>query len=62
MLDAEETWSQDRLDAESELTEVLRATQAPDAPQPAEVEELIDRLRGVGERWADGLAEVGQER
>lgn len=49
-LDQDEPWSQERLDAETELTEVLRATQAPDTQQPAEVEELIDRLRGAGER------------
>jgi len=49
-LDQDQPWSQERLDAESELTEVLRATQAPDSEQPAEVEELIERLRGSGER------------
>lgn len=49
-LDQEETWSQARLDAESELTEILRVTQAPDAGTSAELDELIDRLRGVGER------------
>ncbi len=49
-LDHTETWSQERLDAESQLTEVLRATQAPDTSQQAEVEELLDRLRSTGER------------
>lgn len=50
VLDQSETWSQDRLDAESQLTAILRATQAPDSTQGAEVEELIDRMRGTGER------------
>lgn len=48
-LDFDGSWSQERLDAESELTEVLRATQRP-AGQGVEVEELLDRVRGAGER------------
>lgn len=50
VLDQEETWSQERLDAESDLTDVLRATQAPEDTQSVEVEELLERLRGTGER------------
>lgn len=48
-LDHDEPWSQQRLDAESNLSEVLRATQAPE-PEGVEVEELIERLRGTGDR------------
>lgn len=49
-LDCDGTWSQERLDAESELTGVLRATQAPLGEQDVEVAELLDRVRGAGER------------
>ncbi|WP_154402066.1 hypothetical protein [Ornithinimicrobium cavernae] len=50
VLDQAETWSQERLDAESQLTGVLRATEAPDNAAGAEVVELLERLRGTGER------------
>lgn len=50
VLDFDGSWSQERLDAESELTEVLRATQAPASEQAVEVAELLDRVRGAGER------------
>lgn len=50
VLDQSETWSQERLDAESQLTEVLRATQAPEPGEQMEVEELLGRMRGTGER------------
>jgi hypothetical protein len=49
-LDHTESWSQARLDAESQLTEVLRATQRPTGGPGAEVEELLTRLQGAGER------------
>ncbi|WP_114907602.1 hypothetical protein [Ornithinimicrobium murale] len=49
-LDQAETWSQDRLDAESQLSEVLRATHAPEPGEPVEVGELLERMRGTGER------------
>lgn len=49
-LDPAETWSQERLDAESQLSEVLRATQAPVVGQQVEVDELLERMRGTGER------------
>ena len=49
-LDQEETWSQERLDAESQLSEVLRATHAPVSGEHVEVDELLDRMRGTGER------------
>jgi hypothetical protein len=49
-LDHTEAWSRERLDAESQLTEVLRVTQEPAGGPAAEVEELLTRLRGAGER------------
>lgn len=49
-LDHDEPWDDQRLDAESELTEVLRVTQEPTGADAAEVAELLDRLRGTGER------------
>lgn len=49
-LDQEETWSQDRLDAESQLTELLRVTQRPQGDDASETEEVLERLRGTGER------------
>lgn len=49
-LDQEETWSQARLDSESQLTELLRVTQRDPGQEDAEGEQVLDRLRGTGER------------
>ena len=49
-LDHEEPWSDTRLDAESQLTEVLRVTEAPEGAERLEMAELLERLRGTGER------------
>lgn len=49
-LDHDEPWSQERLDAESQLTEVIRLTESPTGEHLVEVEELLTRLHGTGER------------
>ncbi|USQ77869.1 hypothetical protein [Ornithinimicrobium cryptoxanthini] len=49
-LDHDEPWSQERLDAESQLTEVIRLTESPTGEHLVEVAELLTRLQGAGER------------
>lgn len=49
-LDHDQPWSQERLDAESQLSEVIRLTESPTDGHLVEVEELLVRMQGARER------------